>query len=105
MASKSSEKVPTVVVYRDRPSTGAAVGLISIGFSLVGIFTPLAIIVLPFALLLMLIGFIRGALSLSIVGISTSVLAACCVVLGYAYSPIALATTVALIARVIGTGI
>jgi hypothetical protein len=88
------------VVYVEKSGSGVGLALVSVAFSLVGIFTPLAILCLPFAFLLMVVSLIRAALSLSFLGLSTAVLAGVFVVLGYASSPVALAALIAVISRV-----
>lgn len=97
MGPASTEKVK--IVYREKPSSGAAVGVVSIAFSLVAIFTPLAVLCLPLAIILMLASLVRGIISLSLLGISTAVLATVFVAIGYATSPVALASLLALLGR------
>lgn len=96
----SEEKV--TIVYRERPSTGAAMALVSMAFSLVAIFTPLATLSLPFALILAVAAFVKGAISLSFVGLCTSILAGFFLVMGYVTSPIALAIHLAFLGRLVG---
>lgn len=96
----SEEKV--TVVYRERPSTGAAMALVSMAFSLVAIFTPLATLTLPFALVLTVAAFVQGTISLSFLGLCTSILAGFFLVMGYVTSPLALTIHLAFLGRLMG---
>lgn len=98
MASAENVKA----IYRDKPSTGAALGLVSIGFSIVAILTPLATLCLPMAVLLMVVAVLRGFIAFSLLGIATSILAGMFVVIGYATSPVALALHLAFLGALVG---
>jgi hypothetical protein len=90
------------IIYLEAPSTGAALGLASIGFSIVAILTPLATVSLPLAVLLMMAAFVRGLWIFSLLGMATGILAGLFVVIGYATSPLALALHLAFLGVLAG---
>jgi hypothetical protein len=98
----AEQTVKTVIVYREKPSSGIVASILSVAFSLLGIFTPLAVLALPLAILLMLVGLVRGVAALSLVGITAAILALFFVIVGYATSPGALLALAALFGLAIG---